>query len=112
MSVVVPAVAPDAIPGRLDIGDSLLGAIAPERDAARRAARRLASFYLPSMPPRCRHATPSTPGPWPLVNEAFAAGDVRRALALTPDAVADRTMVAGTPDDWIEWLNTAYTSTE
>jgi hypothetical protein len=45
------------------------------------------------------------------VNEAFAAGDVKRALALTPDAVADRIMVAGTPDDRIEWLNTAYTPT-
>ncbi len=42
------------------------------------------------------------------VNEVFASGDIERALDLTPDAVADRIMVAGTPDDWIEWLTRAY----
>jgi hypothetical protein len=38
------------------------------------------------------------------VNEAFSAGDIERALDLTPDAVAERIMVAGTPDDWVQWL--------
>ena len=38
------------------------------------------------------------------VNEAFAAGDVKRALDATPEEVADRIMVAGTPEDWVEWL--------
>jgi 5,10-methylenetetrahydromethanopterin reductase len=42
------------------------------------------------------------------VNEAFAAGEIERALDLTPDAVADRIMVAGTPDDWAEWLSGIY----
>jgi 5,10-methylenetetrahydromethanopterin reductase len=42
------------------------------------------------------------------VNEAFAAGDIDRALRLTPPAVADRLMVAGTPDDWAAWLNEVY----
>ncbi len=42
------------------------------------------------------------------VNEAFAAGDIERALELTPDAVADRIIVAGTPEDWVEWLTRAY----
>lgn len=88
----------------LDIGDSLLGAIAPDREVARRAGRILAAFYLPSMPPAllARHgieADDVKP-----VNQAFAAGDVARALALTPDDVADRIMVAGTPDDWIDWF--------
>jgi 5,10-methylenetetrahydromethanopterin reductase len=35
----------------LDLGDSLLGAIAPDGEAARRAGRTLAAFYVPSMPP-------------------------------------------------------------
>ncbi len=35
----------------LDLGDSLLGAIAPDRDVAHRAGRILAAFYIPSMPP-------------------------------------------------------------
>ena len=42
------------------------------------------------------------------VNEAFSAGDIERALDLTPDAVADRIMVAGTPDDWVQWLTEVY----
>ena len=46
--------APSA-PGRaladLDLGDSLLGAIAPDAEVARRAGRVLAAFYIPSMPP-------------------------------------------------------------
>ena len=92
----------------LDIGDSLLGAIAPDADAARRAGRIMASFYVPSMPPALleRHGIDSEEvAP---VNEAFAAGDVERALDLTPDAVADRIRVAGTPDDWVEWLTGTY----
>ena len=42
------------------------------------------------------------------VNEAFAAGDVQRALEATPDEVADRIMVAGTPEDWVRWLTETY----
>jgi 5,10-methylenetetrahydromethanopterin reductase len=93
---------------QLDIGDSLLGAIAPDRDVARRAGRILAAFYIPSMPPPllARHGIdPDEVAP---INEAFAAGDIEHALALTPDDVADRIMVAGAPEDWIEWLSQAY----
>jgi alkanesulfonate monooxygenase SsuD/methylene tetrahydromethanopterin reductase-like flavin-dependent oxidoreductase (luciferase family) len=42
------------------------------------------------------------------VNEAFAAGDIERALDATRNGVADRIMVAGTPEDWVEWLTRAY----
>ena len=40
--------------------------------------------------------------------DAFAAGDVKGALAATPDALADRLVVAGTPDDWLRWLTESY----
>ena len=93
---------------RLDLGDSLLGAIAPDRNVAQRAGRILAAFYLPSMPAALleRHGIdPSEVAP---VNEAFAAGDVARALDLTPDAVADCIVVAGAPADWIAWLSGSY----
>ena len=45
--------ASSAAPGArtADLGDSLLGAIAPDGDVARRAGRTLAAFYIPSMPP-------------------------------------------------------------
>jgi alkanesulfonate monooxygenase SsuD/methylene tetrahydromethanopterin reductase-like flavin-dependent oxidoreductase (luciferase family) len=42
------------------------------------------------------------------INEAFAAGDVQRALEATPEDVADRIMVAGTPEDWVRWLTETY----
>jgi 5,10-methylenetetrahydromethanopterin reductase len=92
----------------LDIGDSVLGAIAPDGDVARRAARTLAAFYLPSMPPAllARHGIESEDVA--AVNESFAAGDVARALELTDDAIADRIVVAGTPDDWLAWLTGVY----
>jgi 5,10-methylenetetrahydromethanopterin reductase len=46
---------------RLDIGDSLLGAIAPDPNVARRAGRILAAFYLPPCPPPCSNGTGSIP---------------------------------------------------
>jgi 5,10-methylenetetrahydromethanopterin reductase len=42
------------------------------------------------------------------VTEAFAVGDVQRALEATPQDVADRIMVAGTPEDWVRWLSETY----
>jgi 5,10-methylenetetrahydromethanopterin reductase len=91
-----------------DMGDSVLGAIAPDREVARRAGRTLAAFYLPSMPDALleRHgieAEDVRP-----VNDAFAAGDVARAIALTGDEIVDRIVVAGTPDDWLGWLTTVF----
>jgi alkanesulfonate monooxygenase SsuD/methylene tetrahydromethanopterin reductase-like flavin-dependent oxidoreductase (luciferase family) len=92
----------------LDLGDSLLGAIALDGDVARRAGRVAAAFYLPSMPPAllARHGIdPDSVAP---VAEAFAAGDVQRALKATPEEVADRIMLAGSPEDWVTWLTEAY----
>ncbi len=93
---------------QFDLGDSLLGAIAPDGGVARRAGRILAAFYIPSMPPAllARHGIePDEVAP---INAAFAAGDIDQALRLTPPEVADRIMVAGTPDDWAAWLNGVY----
>ena len=39
------------------------------------------------------------------VSEAFAAGDVRRALEVTPVGIADRLVLAGSPAQWVDWLN-------
>jgi 5,10-methylenetetrahydromethanopterin reductase len=92
----------------LDLGDSLLGAIAADGDAARRAGRTLAAFYIPSMPPALLERHGIDPDEVSPINEAFAVGDVKRALAATPDAIADRLVVAGTPDDWLQWLTETY----
>jgi 5,10-methylenetetrahydromethanopterin reductase len=95
-------------PDGLDLGDSLLGAIAADGEAARRAGRILAAFYIPSMPPVLLERHGIEPGQVATINEAFAAGDVQGALMATPDEVADRITVAGTPDDWVEWLRETF----
>jgi 5,10-methylenetetrahydromethanopterin reductase len=92
----------------LDLGDSLLGAIALDGDVARRAGRILAAFYIPSMPPALLERHGIEPDRVTAVSDAFAAGDVQRALEATPDEVADQIMVAGTPDDWVHWLTETY----
>jgi 5,10-methylenetetrahydromethanopterin reductase len=38
------------------------------------------------------------------VTEAFKKGEVQRALELTPPEVGDALSVAGTPQDWIRWI--------
>jgi 5,10-methylenetetrahydromethanopterin reductase len=92
----------------LDLGDSLLGAIAPDAEVARRAGRILASFYIPSMPPALLERHGIEPDSVAAVNDAFAAGDVQRALDATPEDVAGKIMLAGTPDDWVRWLTESY----
>jgi 5,10-methylenetetrahydromethanopterin reductase len=92
----------------LDLGDSVLGAIAPDGEVARRAGRILASFYIPSMPRSLLERHGIDPDRVRPVIEAFAAGDVQGALAATPEEVADRIMVAGTAEDWVQWLTETY----
>jgi 5,10-methylenetetrahydromethanopterin reductase len=92
----------------LDLGDSLLGAIAPDGEAAKRAGRVLAAFYISSMPPALLQRHRIAPEEVAPVLDAFAAGDVKGALTATPDSLADRLVVAGTPDDWLVWLTEAY----
>jgi 5,10-methylenetetrahydromethanopterin reductase len=95
-------------PDRLDLGDSLLGAIGPDGEVARHAGRILAAFYIPSMPPALLERHGIEQEQVAPINEAFAAGDVQRALEATPEDVADRIMVAGTPEDWVRWLTETY----
>jgi 5,10-methylenetetrahydromethanopterin reductase len=97
-------------PHGLDLGDCLLGAIAPDGEVACRAGRILAAFYIPSMPPALLERHGIELERVARVSEAFAAGDVQHALEATPDEIADRIMVAGTPEDWVRWLTETYAS--
>lgn len=86
----------------LDLCASVTAAVANDGEAARRAARLKAAFYLPSMPPALveRHGVPfSAIEP---INEAFARGDIAEALRRTSDEVADRFCIAGTPEEVAE----------
>jgi hypothetical protein len=42
------------------------------------------------------------------VKEAFATGDVQGAIEATPNGLVDRIVVAGTPEDWVQWLTETY----
>ncbi len=86
----------------LDLADNPLGAIADEPGPAREAARILAAFYVGSMPREllARHGIDFT-DVQPIV-DAFAEGDVRRALELTSPELGATLSVAGTPRDWIQ----------
>ena len=86
----------------LDLADNMLGAIAEDADAAREAARVVAAFYLSSMPSELLFRNGVEPDDVAPAIAAFNAGDVRRALALTPSAVGDALSVGGTAEDWIE----------
>jgi 5,10-methylenetetrahydromethanopterin reductase len=88
----------------LDVGDNLLGAISTNGDAARAAARVLAAFYIPSMPANLLERHGLSRDELAPVIDAFAAGEVERALDLTPDTVVDALSVAGTPQEWVERL--------
>jgi len=88
----------------LDVGDNLRGAISTNAEAARAAARVLAAFYIPSMPANLLERHGLDRDELAPVIEAFAAGEVQRALALTPDDVVDALSVAGTPEDRVQRL--------
>ena len=85
----------------LDLADGFLGAIANDRGPAREAARVVAAFYISSMPPELLARNGVEPESVTSIVKAFAEGNVRRALELTPPEIGDALSVAGTPRDWI-----------
>jgi 5,10-methylenetetrahydromethanopterin reductase len=86
----------------LDLADNMLGAIAADAEPARRAARIVAAFYLSSMPSELLQRNGVDPADVESAVNAFKAGDVERALELTPPAVGEALSVAGTAQDWID----------
>ena len=89
---------------RLDLADNVLGAIAEDAEPAREAARVIAAFYISSMPPELLERHGINPAEVAPIVEAFKRGDVRRALEETPPSLGEALSVAGTPQDWIEWI--------
>jgi len=81
---------------------SVTAAVAEDGDAARRAARLKAAFYLPSMPPALLERHGIAVEDVEPINAAFARGDVDEALSLTSDEIGDRLSIAGTPEEVAE----------
>ena len=92
----------------LDLANNVLGAIAEDAEAARAAARVAAAFYLSSMPDELLQRNGVDPAAVAPAVAAFRQGEIRKALELTPAGVADALTVAGTPQDWVEWLEREF----
>jgi len=95
-------------PADIEVGDYVLGAVAADGEAARTAARALAAFYIPSMPPVLLERHGIEPESVRPIIEAFGRGDVAEALRLTADDLADRISIAGTPEEWVERLRADF----
>jgi 5,10-methylenetetrahydromethanopterin reductase len=89
----------------LDLANNVLGAIAPDAEPAREAARIVAAFYISAMPRELLERNGVDPAAVEPAVEAFARGEVKQALELTPRAATDALTVAGTAQDWLEWLD-------
>src|SRR5262245_39356049 len=91
-----------------DFCASVLGAISSDSAAAKEAARVAAAFYISSMAPElvARHGIDYAEVR-PVV-DAFARGDVERALELTTPEIGGRLSVAGDPAEWIERLRSDF----
>lgn len=85
----------------LDLANNMLGAISDDPGPVREAARIVAAFYISSMPPELLLRNGVDPAEVRAIVDAFAEGDVRRALELTSPELGDALSVAGTPGDWI-----------
>jgi 5,10-methylenetetrahydromethanopterin reductase len=97
----------------LDIGAWGVSCVAEDRDAARECVRVLVAFYIPAMPVEqvLRHGlTVEQTQP---IHEAFAHGDVEKAIELTTPDLVERLSFSGTPEDVVEQIraNVAPTGT-
>ena len=75
-------------------------------ESAKVAARAKAAFYLPSMPPKLVERHGVSYAEVEPICQAFARGDVAEALRRTPDELADRFCIAGTPEDIVDRIGT------
>ncbi|MGH2890227.1 MAG: LLM class flavin-dependent oxidoreductase [Mycobacteriales bacterium] len=88
----------------LDLGAWIVSVVSEDSAAAKRAARILVAFYIPSMPPEqlARHGI--DPAELKPMFDAFAAGDVAGAIDMFTPELAERLSVAGTPEECAEQI--------
>jgi alkanesulfonate monooxygenase SsuD/methylene tetrahydromethanopterin reductase-like flavin-dependent oxidoreductase (luciferase family) len=90
----------------LELAASLTCAVSEDSESAKVAARAKAAFYLPSMPPKLVERHGVSYAEVEPICQAFARGDVAEALRRTPDELADRFCIAGTPEDIVDRIGT------
>jgi 5,10-methylenetetrahydromethanopterin reductase len=88
----------------LDLGAWIVSVVADDSAAAKQAARILVAFYIPSMPAEqlARHGIEQA-DVQPIF-DAFAAGDVAKAINMFSPEMAAKLSVAGTPEECAEQI--------
>jgi 5,10-methylenetetrahydromethanopterin reductase len=88
----------------LDLGAWIVSVVSEDSAAAKAAARILVAFYIPSMPPEqlARHGIEQS-DVQPIF-DAFAVGDVAKAINLFSPEMAEKLSVAGTPEECAEQI--------
>jgi 5,10-methylenetetrahydromethanopterin reductase len=85
-----------------DIGAWVVSVVSEDGEAARRAARILVAFYVPAMPPEQLQRHGIDPAELQPIFDAFAAGDVAKAINMFSPRFAEKLSVAGTPEECVE----------
>jgi 5,10-methylenetetrahydromethanopterin reductase len=87
---------------KLDIGAWMFTAIAPDSRAAREAVRTVVAFYVAALPREhlARHGIDLDE--LQPITAAVEAGDIERAIELTPIELADKLSLSGSPEEWVE----------
>jgi 5,10-methylenetetrahydromethanopterin reductase len=88
----------------LDLGAWIVSVVSDDSTAAKEAARILVAFYIPAMPTEqlARHGIDQAEVQ--PIFDAFAAGDVARAINMFSPEMAERLSVAGTPEECAEQI--------
>ncbi|RKR31276.1 LLM class flavin-dependent oxidoreductase [Paraburkholderia sp. BL17N1] len=89
----------------LSLGAGIIGTIGTDGDAARNAARKIGAFYLPALGDEAAIRHGIDPQRLIPIREAFHRGDVKAAIEMTPNDIADSQILAtGTPDEVVNQL--------
>ncbi|MEJ7802524.1 MAG: LLM class flavin-dependent oxidoreductase [Candidatus Limnocylindria bacterium] len=95
----------------LDLGAWLVMSVMEDSVAARETARIMAAFYLSAMPEQQLNRHGISGADIKPILDAFAAGDVPKALELTTPELGEKFSVAGTPEEVVERLERDIIST-
>jgi 5,10-methylenetetrahydromethanopterin reductase len=87
-----------------DMGAWIVSVVSEDSEAAKRAARILVAFYVPAMPPEQLQRHGIDPAELQPMFEAFAAGDVAKAINMFSPETAAKLSVAGTPEECAEQI--------
>ena len=78
--------------------------MAEDRDAARECVRVLVAFYIPAMPVEQVQRHGIDVAQTQPIFDAFASGDVERAIELTTPDLVEKLSFSGTPEDVVEQI--------